>query len=86
MVKTQGMLTAQDVQRLTGVSRDMFHLWQRMGLLPDYTRFERQGKTGGGWAYPAEILEVVARIKELKRRGKSYRIIQAVFAHDGAGE
>ncbi len=55
-------------------------------MLPDYTRFERQGKTGGGWAYPAEILEVVARIKELKRRGKSYRIIQAVFAHDGAGE
>jgi hypothetical protein len=64
----------------------MFDQWQRMGLLPDYTRFERQGKTGGGWAYPAEILDVIARIRDLKSRGNSYRIIQAVLAHNGAGE
>ncbi len=86
MVKPAGMLTAKQIRDRSGVSRTMFDQWQRMGLLPDYTRFERQGKTGGGWAYPAEILDVIARIRDLKSRGNSYRIIQAVLAHNGAGE
>lgn len=64
----------------------MFGLWQRMGMLPNYTRFQCQGRTGGGWGYPPEILEVIARIRELRSRGKPYLIIQAVLAHDGAKE
>ena len=70
MEKPAEMLTAQDVRRLTGVTRDMFYLWQRMGLLPDYTRFERQGKIGGGVGLPTRDFRYYCQDSGAEKPGK----------------
>ncbi|MBA7580700.1 hypothetical protein ES708_22594 [subsurface metagenome] len=86
MAIDERLLETKEVLERTGIKPTMLHSWLDRGIIPCWEAFRAFAGDGLRYYYPPEIVDKIKEVQALRDKGKGYREIKALLAHDGARE
>ncbi len=83
-VNTKDRIETPELLRKSGISKQTFHNWLMMELIPGWSGRELYGGRGSRYWYPPETLELCRKVKAWREQGIPYRQIRELLKSEGA--
>lgn len=78
-VETKDRIETPELLQLAGISKQTFHNWLMMELIPGWSGRVLYGGRGSRYWYPPETLDLAKKIKSWREQGIPYRQIRELL-------